>query len=226
MPPEHRTRLRLAALLAVLVPALLAGTAVFVGTGGSLPRLAGGGEDPAELAQLAAAAPLRPVNAEPGAAALGAERLERLAGGVRPAPPARIFIPAAGVDAPVEAVAAEGDALAVPDVGTAGWYSGGPRPGERGRAVVVGHLDGKTRPGLFARVPELPPGTRVSVLDRRGEVHRYNVVGSAQVSRTDFPAKHVYGSADAPVLVLVTCGGEFVPGRGYSDNVLLYARAA
>jgi hypothetical protein len=26
--------------------------------------------------------------------------------------------------------------------------------------------------------------------------------------------------------VLITCGGPFRPGRGYRDNVLLYARAA
>jgi hypothetical protein len=36
----------------------------------------------------------------------------------------------------------------------------------------------------------------------------------------------VYGDADAPVLVLVTCGGDYDPERGYSDNVLVYARAA
>jgi hypothetical protein len=64
------------------------------------------------------------------------------------------------------------------------------------------------------------------VLDRRGQEHPYNVVGGAQVRKDRFPAKAVYGHADAPVLVLITCGGPFQPGRGYRDNVLLYARAA
>jgi hypothetical protein len=52
------------------------------------------------------------------------------------------------------------------------------------------------------------------------------VVGLAQVRKDRFPTSSVYGHADAPVLVLVTCGGPFRPGRGYRDNVLLFARAA
>jgi hypothetical protein len=64
------------------------------------------------------------------------------------------------------------------------------------------------------------------VLDRQGHSHRYNVVGGAQVRKDRFPARSVYGHADAPVLVLITCGGPYRPGRGYRDNVLLYARAA
>ena len=41
-----------------------------------------------------------------------------------------------------------------------------------------------------------------------------------------FPTAEVYGGASRPVLVLVTCGGPYTEGRGYRDNVLLYARAA
>jgi sortase (surface protein transpeptidase) len=164
--------------------------------------------------------------ARPGDSAIGAERLESLAGGVRPAPPSRISIPAAGIDATVEPVDEHGGALTVPHIGTAGWFEGGPRPGEPGRAVLIGHLDTHEGPGLFARVPTLPAGTRITVLDRRGQEHRYNVVGGAQVRKDRFPATSVYGHADAPVLVLITCGGPFQPGRGYRDNVLLYARAA
>ena len=143
----------------------------------------------------------------------------------RPAAPDRISIPAAGIEAPVEAVAAERGALRVPEVGHAGWYAGGPRPGEAGRAVIIGHLDSRHGPGLFAAVPRLPPGTTVSLTDRTGSVHRYNVVGAVQLDKERFPAEHVYGGAATRVLVLVTCGGPFVAGRGYRDNVLVYARA-
>ena len=125
----------------------------------------------------------------------------------------------------MEPVAAEKGVLRVPEVGHAGWYDGGPRPGEEGRAVIIGHLDAGDGPGLFARVPRLPPGTTVSITDRIGSVHRYNVIGAAQLDKERFPAEHVYGGAPTPVLVLVTCGGPFVGGRGYRDNVLVYARA-
>jgi hypothetical protein len=227
-PERHQ---RIGPILAVLLPAAFAVAAVILVTSGGEQPEPVNAHAPAALAQLAErsparGAPLRPLSARPGVAALGAERLESLRGGIRPAPPVRISIPAARVNAPVRGVAARGEALEVPDVGTAGWFAGGPRPGERGRAIVIGHLDTRKGPGLFARVPQLPPGTLVSITDQRGTVHRYRVVGGAQVPKRRFPARYVYGPADAPVLVLITCGGDYDPDTGYEDNVLLYARAS
>lgn len=126
----------------------------------------------------------------------------------------------------MEAVGLRDGAIVVPAVGRAGWYSAGPRPGENGRAVVVGHLDTLHGPGLFARIAGLKRGSAIAVTDRRGTVHRYKVVGGAQVQKARFPTESVYGGGHRPVLVLVTCGGPYVEGRGYRDNVLLYARAA
>ena len=146
--------------------------------------------------------------------------------GRRPAVPFSISIPSANIAALVEPVSARRGVMRVPDIGRAGWYDAGPRPGEVGRAVIIGHLDTRKGPGLFARVPRLKPGAAITVMDRRGVRHRYEVVGSAQVRKKRFPADQVYGGAKAPVLVLVTCGGPFVEGEGYRDNVLLYARAA
>lgn len=227
MAPDRSTRFGL--LLAVLLPALFAGGAVLLVTRSGAPGVPGGGRSPEQLAQLAegqaASPPLRPVSARPGSAALGAARLESLAGGLRPGPPSRVSIPAAGIDAPVEPVGERAGVLAVPRIGHAGWFDAGPRPGEPGRAVLIGHLDTRDGPGLFARVPTLPPGTQITVLDRQGRTHSYNVVGGAQVPKDRFPVRAVYGHADARVLVLITCGGPYLPGRGYRDNVLLYARA-
>jgi sortase family protein len=227
----------------VLLPALFTGAAVLVVAGGDHPHLSGRSQPVSELARRAETSPpliaLEPSRPSPGLspprlaldpgrarAGLQPPPLEPLSGGIRPAPPERISIPAAGLDAPVRPVAAHGGVLEVPDIGTAGWYAGGPRPGEVGRAVVIGHLDTHKGPGLFARVPSLPPGTAVTMVDSRGESHRYRVVGGAEVRKSRFPAQFVYGPADAPVLVLITCGGPFRPGRGYRDNILLYARAA
>ena len=140
--------------------------------------------------------------------------------------PCAISIPAAGVQSKVVDAPAKDGALKIPDVGTAGWYSGGPRPGEAGRAVIIGHLDRRKGPGLFARVPRLKRGATVAVTDVRGEEHRYRVVGAAQARKDRFPRDQVYGYSARPVLVLVTCGGPFREGTGYRDNVLVYARAA
>jgi Sortase domain len=232
-PDRRARRTRLGLLLAVAAPALVAAGAVVLTERVDVARV-DHSRSPATLARLAGlpteeaaqATPLRPLAARAGEAELGAERLESPAGGIRPAPPARIAIPAAGVAAPVQPVASVDDALEVPSVRSAGWFDGGARPGEPGRAVVIGHLDTRDGPGLFARVPNLPPGTRITVTDRRGQVHPFRVVGGSQVKKKEFPAAYVYGHSDRPVLVLITCGGPYAKGEGYRDNVLLYARAA
>lgn len=196
-------------------------------------RPAGSAPALARLADLVPAAaipsnpgPLRPVIAAPGRAGFEPPALESLDGGIRPAEPARISIPAANVDATIEPVRATRRGIEVPDVGRAGWLDAGPRPGEAGRSVVIGHLDSGTGPGIFARLPRVPAGTRIDVTDRRGEVHSYRVVGAAEVDKRDFPNESVYGASANPVLVLITCGGPYEEGRGYRDNVLVYARGA
>jgi hypothetical protein len=221
-------------VLAFLLPALGTAAAVFLIAVSGSREPKGLEHDPSRLAHAAETAgpsapgtrELRPILPLAGVAGVEPSPLEPLAGGIRPAPPARIAIPAAHVDAVVEAVSARKGGIEVPAIGRAGWFEAGPRPGEKGRSILIGHLDTKRGPGLFARVPELPPGTRISVTDRRGEVHDFNVVGGAEVRKDRFPARYVYGASDKPVLVLITCGGPYRPGKGYRDNVLLYARSA
>ena len=234
MAPDAGTRDRTAGvglILAVVLPALFAAGSVGVLTASPDPGVERSGDARAlaVLANLAApaeATPLRPLSPGAGAAALGVRRLEQVDGGIRPAAPARIAIPAAHVDAPVRPVASRDGGLEVPPVGTAGWYAGGPRPGEPGRAVIIGHLDSRKGPGLFARVPRLPPGTPIALTDGAGAVHRFRAVGVSQVPKADFPAEQVYGHSDRSVLVLVTCGGPYSAKTGYRDNVLLYARSS
>jgi hypothetical protein len=92
--------------------------------------------------------------------------------------------------------------------------------------VLIGHYDMRSGPGVFERVPSLEPGAAIEVIDHRGAVHEYRVVGVTRVRKRRFPTSAVYGHSRHPVLVLVTCGGPFVEGRGYRDNVLVYARSA
>ena len=207
---------------AILVPAAVAAGAVLALDGrssdeprssaSSLRRLARQAETPPALQTALSPLELR------GGGALGTR--------VRPSPPASISIPAAGVKSKVVKAPQVDGALEIPSVGTAGWYSGGPRPGEPGRAVIIGHLDRRKGPGLFARVPSLDRGSAITVTDSRGRVHRYRVVGGARARKDRFPRDEVYGYSARPVLVLVTCGGRFRRGRGYRDNVLVYARAS
>ena len=193
--------------------------------GDSAAQLARKAERPRTIGP-AATNTLRPILARRGRSGVQSIPLEGIEGGVRPAPPQRISIPDAGVETVIDPVGTRKGEIEVPELGRAGWFQGGARPGEPGRAVVIGHLDTRRGPGLFARVPSVRVGAAMVITDRRGEVHSFEVVGRTQVRKDRFPTSEVYGGGARPVLVLVTCGGPYKEGRGYRDNVLLYARAA
>lgn len=213
-------------LLAVLVPAAIAGVLAFAlipESGGSAPGASAGDARAADLARRASS--LRPIVVNARGARLGSSTSSPGERGARPAAPRRISIPAVGVDAGVDPVGRTPTGIQVPAVGRAGWYRDGPRPGEPGRSVVIGHLDSSNGPGLFALLPGVANGTEVSLMDARGVKHEYAIVGKAQVEKSKFPAQAVYGPSSRPVLVLVTCGGPYTPGVGYRDNVIVYARS-
>jgi hypothetical protein len=178
-----------------------------------------------DAASLAHMAELRPIVLHGRRTGLGTGPSGPLTTAKRPGIPSSFAIPSLGVDASIEPVGASETGVEVPQIGRAGWFDAGPRPGEPGRAVLIGHLDGKTQPGIFQNVPELPNGAQIVVRDRDGGIHRYAVVGKVQVEKSAFPASAVYGPSERPVLVLITCGGVYVPGEGYSSNVIVYARS-
>jgi sortase (surface protein transpeptidase) len=177
-------------------------------------------------ARLAQMAELRPIVVRGDrSVSLGTGPAGPMTHGHRSAIPTSLAIPALHVDTDIEPVTATEAGIEVPAIGHAGWFDAGPRPGEPGRAVIIGHIDGATEPGIFQHVPEIANGSAIVVRDAAGKAHTYDVVGKTQVSKSAFPASDVYGPSKNPVLVLVTCGGVYEPGVGYSDNVIVYARA-
>ena len=147
----------------------------------------------------------------------------------RPAPPARIRIPAIGVDARVVRVGLDrAGALEVPRSWVeAGWYAHAPRPGEPGPAVIVGHVDSTSGPAVFYRLGALHGGAAVRVARRDGSVARFRVQRVERWSKADFPTRRVYGATRRPTLRLITCGGAFDGSTGhYTDNTIVYAVAS
>jgi sortase (surface protein transpeptidase) len=210
--------------LAVVVPAVAAAAATLV----LFPTVSFGpsAAPDANAARLARLAELRPiVLTADGEMGLGTSPAGPMTSGTRPAVPASLAIPALQVDTDIQPVSATPTGIEVPAIGQAGWFDAGPRPGEPGRSVLIGHLDGLTLPGVFENVPSIATGSAIVVRDADGGVHEYEVVGKTQVPKSEFPASEVYGPSKTPVLVLITCGGSYEPGVGYSDNVIVYARA-
>jgi len=139
--------------------------------------------------------------------------------------PVRLRIPAIGVDTPLQQLGRRPDGLiAVPDSPTvAGWYAGGPRPGQPGPAVIVGHVDSFRGPGVFFAVTQLAPGTLVEVDRADATTVGFRVTAVSRVPKTQFPTDQVYLPTLQPSLRLVTCGGSFdYQKRSYRDNVIVY----
>ena len=140
--------------------------------------------------------------------------------------PVRLRIPAAGVDTELQQLGRLDDGtIAVPtDSDLAGWYAEGPRPGQPGPAVILGHVDSKRGPAVFYELRRLPMGTEIHVDRADGSTMTFRATGRSQVPKTLFPTELVYGATLEPSLRLVTCGGEFDRSAGsYLDNVIVYA---
>lgn len=111
------------------------------------------------------------------------------------------------------------------DSDEAGWWSGGAFPGERGAAVIAGHLDSQTGPAVFSRVRELEAGDEVRVIDRHGDSSRFVVHRAEEHRKSAFPTRRVYAETRRPSLRLVTCSGEFDEATGhYAANLVVFAR--
>jgi sortase (surface protein transpeptidase) len=118
-------------------------------------------------------------------------------------------------------------ALQVPaTVHVAGWYDHGPRPGAPGPAVIAGHMDSVSGPGVFYQLASLHSGERIYVRRTDGTLVVFRVTAVRMYRKTRFPTTAVYGPAYGPQLRLITCGGTFDRARrSYLSNVVVYAVA-
>ncbi|MET9883217.1 class F sortase [Streptomyces sp. NPDC006430] len=140
----------------------------------------------------------------------------------------RIRIPNIKVDAPVMTVGldTQGWIEAPPpqDPNLAGWYLNGISPGQRGSAVIVGHVDNAQGPAVFYGLGSLRKGNHIEVERYDGRTAVFEVYGVEVFSKDTFPGARVYGDTGHPELRVITCGGGYSKGRGYDGNVVVFAR--
>jgi sortase (surface protein transpeptidase) len=107
---------------------------------------------------------------------------------------------------------------------TAGWWSGGPFPGDAGPAVVVGHVSSRRGPGVFYRLHDLRVGDAITVTRPAGGAAVFSVTSLEEVSKRAFPTAQVYGPVAGSQLRLITCDGAFNPVTGhFVDNLIVFA---
>jgi Sortase domain len=141
--------------------------------------------------------------------------------------PARLVVPALGVDTAVEAVgvAPDGQMTVPAEVDRVGWYRFGPAPGEGGSAVVAGHVDSRTQGlGAMAALRGAEVGQEVLVTDGAGTTSRWRVVSRELIEKRVLPLDRLFTREGPPRLTLITCGGPFLPEFGsYRANVVVVA---
>jgi sortase (surface protein transpeptidase) len=147
----------------------------------------------------------------------------------RSAPPVRIDIPAIGVSSALVRLGLNPDGtMQVPgDYGVAGWFTGGPAPGDTGPAVIAGHVDSRNGPAIFYRLGSLQSGDAIKIRRADGTTARFLTDTVARYPKRAFPTQAVFGPEPDPVLRLITCGGRFDRARrSYVDNVIVTAHLA
>jgi sortase (surface protein transpeptidase) len=143
--------------------------------------------------------------------------------------PVRVRIPAIRVESTLERVSRAADGtMEQPSGGkAAAWYAQGPRPGQPGPAVIIGHVDWDKAPAVFFLLSRLRPGDTVYVDRADGTTATFRVTASKRVAKSRFPTEAVYAPSLKPSLRLVTCGGSFDYAAGsYRDNVIVFATPA
>ncbi|MEU9042701.1 MULTISPECIES: class F sortase [unclassified Kitasatospora] len=143
-----------------------------------------------------------------------------------PSAPTRIRIPAVRLDAPVTTLGldSEGHLQAPPeaDRNLAGWYRGGASPGQRGTAILAGHVDNKAGPAVFYHLGALRRGDRIEIARADGATAVYQLYAIEVHDRKDFPDERVYRQASDAQLRVITCGGAYSEEHGYDGNVVAY----
>ncbi|MER7841201.1 class F sortase [Streptomyces sp. NPDC096040] len=141
--------------------------------------------------------------------------------------PTRLLIPRIAVDAPFTTLtlAPSGQLQPPPsdDINLVGWYSKGAAPGEAGTAIIAGHVDTKISAAVFARLYELEPGDRFTVL-RADDTKADFVVDDAETfAKDDFPSERVYADTSRPEVRLITCAGDYDHDvKDYTDNLVVF----
>ncbi|HVN12167.1 MAG TPA: class F sortase, partial [Kineosporiaceae bacterium] len=123
-------------------------------------------------------------------------------------------------------VDARGDMVVPREAQQVGWYRFGPAPGDPAGAVVVaGHVDTKQEgAGALFPLRAVRVGDRVGITVAGGRVVSYRVVGKQTIVKQRLPVERLFARDGVPRLVLITCGGPFLPEvSSYRDNLVVVA---
>ena len=149
-----------------------------------------------------------------------------------PVPPegaqlARLLIPAAKVDAPlqIKGVNARREMENPDGKDPVAWYTFSKFPGYGGNAVFSGHVDWYTgERGVFWYLRDAKEGDEITLRLANGMELRYRVTTTAVYKSETAPVAEIVGPLDTDTLTLITCEGVFNRrSQDYSDRRVVRA---
>lgn len=172
---------------------------------------------PSHSSRAAAAAPAASASASANASSKHLPRAE----------PTRLLIPKIEVDAPFTELSLDDSGRLEPppadDTNLVGWYAKGVSPGERGAAIIAGHVDTKTSAAVFAGLSDLKKGDKFSVKRSDGRTANFVVDSSDTFAKDDFPDERVYADTPDAQVRLITCAGNYDrSAKDYTENLVVF----
>ena len=148
--------------------------------------------------------------------------------------PTRLTISKLNIDAGFQYTGLKSDgAMEVPNnIFDVGWFTGSARPGEKGVAVITGHVAQirggvVTKQGVFYNLNELRAGDKISVLNDKGASMTF-VVREIRTYDPQADATDVFTSKDNLAhLNLITCEGAWNPTKAsYNQRLVIFTDLA
>lgn len=221
--------------MAALAAAVLAGLTIWFIT---QPPAPSSGDAGAAALRSAASSPLESSTpaASPAVENVPIQSATPLITSTRPASPAAapptavptaVSLPSLGLRLEVRPVGIAADSqLALPsDPRVVGWYEFGPAPSSgTGAVVLAAHVDARGYgAGPLAKATQLKPGAKIAVDTTAGTV-TYTVTEVVTVRKQELDTDLLFDRSGPERLYLVTCGGDYIKGQGWTSNVTVIAQ--
>ncbi|MFC7785062.1 class F sortase [Rossellomorea sp. GCM10028870] len=125
--------------------------------------------------------------------------------------PAILSIPKLDLEAPIKGFGLDKEGnMELPDNGKdVAWFEPGFQPGEKGNAVLAGHVDDEKKAAVFFELKELEPGDEIHLQDEDGDTMTFVVREKVAYQKDDAPLRTIFGPSEKRMLNLITCTGYF-----------------
>ncbi|MEK7600334.1 MAG: class F sortase [Patescibacteria group bacterium] len=141
--------------------------------------------------------------------------------------PRRLEIPSINIDALIEhvGITPSGEMGVPKSRATVGWLETGPRPGERGSAVIAGHYgQSGAEKSVFDNLHMLQPGDAIYSTDADGVTTTFIVRAKSVYNPYDDATAVFSAPGDASHLNLITCDGVWdAQSQSYQKRLVIFA---